>query len=139
LGQRRLGGCEKALPAAKELAKEGSATVTYVHIVERVEGMGAVGVPHRVDERGVQTHIKKLANELSAQGIDASLEIRGHVRTRPAHAVVDLARAAGADLIVVGTRGHTAIGGLLLGSVTNRLLHLATCPVLVVPPTTPAS
>ena len=36
-------------------------------------------------------------------------------------------------MIVVGTRGHTAIGGLLLGSVTQRLLHIGTCPVLAVP------
>lgn len=34
----------------------------------------------------------------------------------------------------MGTRGYPAIGGLLLGSVTQRLLHIAPCPVLTVPP-----
>lgn len=47
---------EKALPLVKELAKEGGATVTIVHVVERVEGIGGVGVPHRADERGVDLH-----------------------------------------------------------------------------------
>lgn len=124
---------EKALPLVRELAKEGGATVTIVHVVERVEGIGAVGVPHRADERQVQAHLRGLASELSAEGVQASLEIKGDVGTRPAHAVADVARSAGADLIVMGTRGHSPIGGLLLGSVTHRLLHIAPCPVLVVP------
>ena len=34
---------------------------------------------------------------------------------------------------MVGTRGHTPLGGMLLGSVTQRLLHIAPCPVLAVP------
>jgi nucleotide-binding universal stress UspA family protein len=50
-----------------------------------------------------------------------------------AHMIADVARGFGADVVVVGTRGHTAIGGLLLGSVTQRLLHVAPCPVLAVP------
>ena len=37
-------------------------------------------------------------------------------------------------MIVVGTRGRTALSGLLLGGVTQRLLHIAPCPVLAVPP-----
>jgi len=128
----------KALPLVKELAKEGGATVTIVHVVERIEGMGAVGVPHRADERDVQAHLRQLASDLSEEGINASLEIKGDVGAYPAHEVVDVARRVGADLIIAGTRGHTAIGGLLLGSVTNRLLHIAPCPVLVVPAKSPA-
>jgi nucleotide-binding universal stress UspA family protein len=52
---------------------------------------------------------------------------------RPAPAIAEAARDTGADLIVVGTRGHTAIGGLMLGSVTQRLLHIAPCALLTVP------
>jgi hypothetical protein len=37
-------------------------------------------------------------------------------------------------VIVIGTRGHSSIGGLVLGSVTQRLLHVAPYPVLAVPP-----
>jgi nucleotide-binding universal stress UspA family protein len=51
-----------------------------------------------------------------------------------AHAIAELAESQGADIIAVGTRGHTALAGLLLGSVTQRLLHIAPCPVLAVPP-----
>jgi nucleotide-binding universal stress UspA family protein len=80
-----------------------------------------------------------LTAELSGEGVEASLEIRGDVGTRPAHAVVEVARNLGADLIVAGTRGHSAIGGLLVGSVTSRLLPISPCPVLVVPTRAPVS
>jgi nucleotide-binding universal stress UspA family protein len=55
--------------------------------------------------------------------------------------IADLAREIDADAIVVGTRGHSPVAGLLLGSVTQRLLHIAPCPVVAVPagiPTTGA-
>jgi nucleotide-binding universal stress UspA family protein len=49
----------------------------------------------------------------------------------PARALLD--EAVGADLLVVGTRGHGGFAGLLLGSVSKECVHHATCPVVVVP------
>ncbi|HZD66657.1 MAG TPA: universal stress protein [Acidimicrobiales bacterium] len=53
--------------------------------------------------------------------------VRGHA----AKALVDTAR--GADLLVVGSRGHGGFSGLLLGSVGQACVHHAPCPVLIVP------
>lgn len=48
--------------------------------------------------------------------------------------IVDQALSLGADLIVLGTHGHRGFKRLLLGSVTEAVLHEAPCPVLTVPP-----
>lgn len=50
----------------------------------------------------------------------------------PAGRIIEAARAAKADLIVVGHRGHGRLAGLLLGSVAQKLVSHAPCPVLVV-------
>jgi nucleotide-binding universal stress UspA family protein len=52
-----------------------------------------------------------------------------------AHVIAEIAKEERADLIVVGTRGHGPLPGLLLGSVAHRLVQIAHCPVLVVPTT----
>lgn len=124
---------ERALPYVKDLAREAGAAITIVHVVERVEGGGAVGLPRRADEAEIQRRLETLTADLSQEGFNVSLIIRGDVGARPAHEVVEAALQADADLIVVGSRGLSAIGGLLLGSVAHRLLHIAPCPVLVVP------
>jgi nucleotide-binding universal stress UspA family protein len=67
--------------------------------------------------------LKKPAAQLSDDGHNTDLKIVTHVGPQPAHEIADIAREAGADLIVVGCRGHTAIPGLVLGTVTQRLPH----------------
>lgn len=49
-----------------------------------------------------------------------------------AEQILEVAKDDQADLIVVGSRGHGRLAGLLLGSVTQKVVALAHCPVLVV-------
>src|SRR5688572_22460464 len=61
-----------------------------------------------------------------------SAEISGQtLRGRPATSILESARAFGADLIIVGSRGHGTIASMLLGSVGAEVADLADCPVLI--------
>ena len=66
-----------------------------------------------------------------ARHLDESVELRGHViEQNAAQALLDASH--GADLLVVGSRGHGGFTGSLLGSVSNHCVHHATCPVVVI-------
>jgi nucleotide-binding universal stress UspA family protein len=78
--------------------------------------------------------VRSLTRELSGEGIDASVKMTSVRLGGPAHGINEIAEEANAGLIVAGTRGQSQVSGLLLGSVTHRLLHIAHCPVLAVPP-----
>jgi nucleotide-binding universal stress UspA family protein len=92
------------------------------------------GYPVLVDEEEIERQIESQAKELKEAGLDATYDQRGTTMGGAAHAIADAATETGADLIVVGTRGQGPLSGLLLGSITHRLLHVAPCPVLAVPP-----
>jgi nucleotide-binding universal stress UspA family protein len=67
----------------------------------------------------------------------AGLAVKVHVgRGRPARVVLDAARKTGADLIVTGSRGHSALRSMLLGSVANEVAANARRPVLIARRTT---
>ena len=66
--------------------------------------------------------------------LEVASEIRHDVVPDIAGAVLDAARETDASLIVVGIRPRTPVGKLLLGSVAQRLILDATCPVLSVKP-----
>jgi nucleotide-binding universal stress UspA family protein len=122
---------EEALLVAKALAREQGGSLIVVHVVQRYAT--ETGLAVYPDEANVTTRLEQTVKELEGEGLDISLKIVNHVGPQPAHAIAQVAREAGADLIVTGTRGHGAIRGLLVGSVVLRLLHVAPCPVLAVP------
>jgi nucleotide-binding universal stress UspA family protein len=124
---------DRALNYARELAEANSGRLVAVHVKEVTVGRAA-GYPVQIDEEEVEQKIQGQAKDLKDAGINASYEQRAATAGGAAHAIADAAKEAAAELIVVGTRGQGPISGLLLGSVTQRLLHIAPCPVLAVPP-----
>jgi nucleotide-binding universal stress UspA family protein len=123
-----------ALPVVKELAAIDGGQVVVFHSDVRMVGPHSYGYPAHVNESELKEKIRQQAEDLGDAGIDAAVDI---VATNTiggaAHDIADAAARHEADVILVGSRGHTPIAGLLLGSVTQRLLHLASCPVMVVP------
>ena len=64
---------------------------------------------------------------------DATIPIeRGLLKGRPGKVIVEAAADRGADLIVMGTHGRSGFDRLIMGSVTERVLRSAPCPVVVV-------
>ncbi len=127
-------GADKALDVAKAIATENGATLTIGHVLQKMATSGDKALAWHADEEIVTKKLEGIESELSQSGLTVDLKIVTHVGPSAAHVIADLAREEGSDVIVVGTRGHTVLAGLLLGSVTERLLHVAPCPVLVIPP-----
>jgi nucleotide-binding universal stress UspA family protein len=125
-----------ALAHAKAFADQPGSELIAVHVEEfTIPGKGGGSLPVHANSDELKKKIEDQVAGLSKDGISARLEV---TRTGPggaAHMIAELAQSEDADVIVTSTRGHTALAGLLLGNVTQRLLHISPCPVFVVPST----
>ena len=121
---------ERAAEVAAGLAKNLGSEVLILEVLEQLPtGVGVIDM--RPQDPGPDP-IEALAGTLKEKGINARLESQrapyGHVADR----ITYVAKQQGARLIIMGSRGLSDLGGLLLGSVTHKVLHLSSCPVLVV-------
>jgi nucleotide-binding universal stress UspA family protein len=127
---------DHALRLAAKLAREQDSRLHVVHVVERIMGGRLSGENVFLNEAEIDAHIRSQTSEMTRQtGVHATLHIVRGTTSRIAERLAAIAEELNADLIVVGTRGRSSLGGLLTGSVTPRLLHATTRPVLALPPT----
>jgi nucleotide-binding universal stress UspA family protein len=75
-------------------------------------------------------NIHEVMQEVDASGVIVNTDV---IEGDPVGAILDRAGAWGADLIVMGTHGRTGLERLVVGSVTEKVLRQAPCPVLTVP------
>lgn len=122
---------DNAVDYAGRLAKESGGRIVAVHVKEIMAGRAAG--PVHVDEEEILQKIRGQIQQLNDGGVKTELQVASTMTCGPAHAIAEAAAKESADVIVTGTRGHTALAGVFLGSVAQRLLHVAGCPVLVVP------
>jgi nucleotide-binding universal stress UspA family protein len=120
-----------ALAEARRLAELAGARLIALHCDQRLNGR-AGGWPALADEEDRRLRIERQVDELHEQEVDIELVVRRSHR-EAADVVAAVAEELEADVIVCGTRGLNTLAGILLGSVAQRLLHVAHCPVLVVP------
>jgi nucleotide-binding universal stress UspA family protein len=122
-----------AVPYARELVQREGGSIEAIHVRELLMGR-AGGQTLNANEDEVTASVQRVVDELAQADVSVTLNVATAAAGGPAHVIADLARRSNADLIVMGTRGRGQVAGLLLGSVTQRLLHLAHCPVMAVPP-----
>jgi nucleotide-binding universal stress UspA family protein len=122
--------CEAAFEVACSLARDHGAGMIVIHVIAPPPPPLGRALPPPLPA----THRDELEDMLrrhkaSAPGVQMTCRLEDG---DPAGRVVDAALAARCDLIVMGTNGRGGLGRLLLGSVAERVLRTAPCPVVTV-------
>jgi len=129
---------DRAFRYALMLARRHDARLQLVHVVEDPFATGAwapeVYVPNVTELlhsmiSHAEEQLAALAASAAAQGVTADIAV---IKGRPALAILDHASSGGFDLIVMGTHGRTGLSHAVLGSVAERIVRKASCPVLTV-------
>ena len=122
----------RALQYAKTLAERFEATLWLVHIFTHTSDLlGYEDYEKFYSKRkaGGQALLDEALQELS----NTRLDVREKLQEGPeAESILNIAKTCQADLIVMGTRGHGTLKGLLVGSVSRKVIHHSSCPVMVV-------
>lgn len=118
---------EAALTYGRALAKNFGATLTVMHVAENFFLRATIADPHALKAAVA----RRLEERLTAEDRSA-LHARAVLETsdQPADAITTYAKQAEIDLIVMGTHGRNGLSHLLVGSVAERVVRTASCPVL---------
>ena len=129
-----------ALLNAADLAQKYQGTLdvaTVIHIDMNAIAVGGSAVMIPIHEEEAKANADADADAMLANAAKLTQEAgyaapTTHVlRGTPAEAILEHATTSGADLIVAGRRGYGTLRGMLVGSVSQKLISHATCPVLI--------
>ena len=113
----------------------------FVTVIDPHHGISPVPPEGQIDYRytdRVRDHMSTaIAEALRAAAVPPGIHFFLHTRIgKASDEILGLATEVGADMIFIGTHGHTGLDRLLMGSVAERVVREAGCPVIVVRPKT---
>jgi nucleotide-binding universal stress UspA family protein len=129
---------DAALVYGRELAGRFDATLHVLHVAENIyittfgADTYAALVPNLQTEieEAARLRLEQLLTDSDGSGPSTTPAVI--TSASPAFAIIDYAGEHGIDLIVMGTHGRGALAHLLMGSVAEKVVRLAPCPVLTV-------
>ncbi len=128
---------ERAVARAVELAREGAAKITALHVVQPFHlashDIDMVEQTRASFEANVRARGRQCldAIERAAEAAGVEVTTRIVIADHPYRAIIDTARDAGCDLIVMASHGRRGMKAVLMGSETQKVLTHTRTPVLV--------
>jgi nucleotide-binding universal stress UspA family protein len=127
-----------ALNYGRELARRFGAVLHVLHVVDDIAARVSLasGLPYDLGQ--AQTELETTAHQQLLACLDEedrrelNIELVQRTSTSPAYAISTYAREADIDLIIAGTHGRGTVAHLFMGSVAERVIRTAPCPVLTV-------
>ena len=120
-----------ALRVAVDLAQHYRASLCLLHAFPHVSDLlGTPQYEHLLEARStIGQQILESTRTQVAQGVAVETQL---IEGPPAPAILRVAVEDDCDMIVMGSRGHGQLAGMLLGSVSNAVAQRANCPVMIV-------
>jgi nucleotide-binding universal stress UspA family protein len=128
---------EKILAHAVALSRAWGAELTAIHVIDPGRGVPGGRIKEKEKEREEQAKQEGLAvlNSVDPVGQKEGVEIKKELVEKSdsvAKAIIGYAKKNEFDIIVIGTKGMTAVEEFFLGSVANNVIHHAHCPVFAI-------
>lgn len=141
---------DRAIDFAADLASKFSVDLVLTHVISASSTLAPAGpglahpasdlrAPTRVENTSLSEVFTDAANDILAKATGRA-EARGARRTHtevragePAEMILSVAKEHEADVIVLGKRGRGRLAGLLLGSISQKVMMLARCAVIIIP------
>jgi nucleotide-binding universal stress UspA family protein len=123
---------DQLVAVAQSLAQQDRSRVIVAHVNELMVGRGGAQSVHP-NEDLLQHKVRLQVADLKAAGLDVDIHVQSTIGTA-AKSIAEMARQCHADLIVAGASRHGPIADFVFGTAGQRMIRLAPCPVLVIPP-----
>jgi nucleotide-binding universal stress UspA family protein len=123
---------KKAFAKSVYLAKQCNSRLDIIHVVlDSAYGGDSAATFLLIDE--LRAKGKTLLEDCESQAISEGIEVQTLLEVGDyAQVIIERANKGGYDLIIMGSRGLSPFKEILLGSVSFKVMHHATCPVMVV-------